>query len=411
MNGFVGWLIKQNSFLLNITLILLFLDVIIDPNNLIFHLKYILFVLVLLFWIPQVVQIKVILPKEIWVALFFIAVFMPLYGISVGFLNHTLHNTPLTGFAYFNSFFFFVLVMVVLHQQINLQQYFNNAVWSIVIITIGVYLILLINTQFFGSLYKYFVVNKQVAVYALRKYGDNLVLMIFYKTSPLLVFPFSYYLYRLFYTRMTKKTVLHLLFILLLATTLFLSGTRANMVSMVLIVIFYITAYVFKQSRLWFVLFISMLLLIFVLSVPWIQNVLLNRYETSNLIKFGYFSSYAQYFSDHIFSLLLGQGIGGSFYASGLHEMTAVTELTYLELFRVWGIPVALMFIGILFMPLLAELKAGKLSHIFIAYLAYLFIAGTNPLLMSSTGMLVLVYVFSSAFGDNMNNLNLNEVE
>jgi hypothetical protein len=403
------WFRKQDANILKFFIALLFLDVIIDPGNLMLHLKYVLFVIVIVLWIPLVMSEKLILSKQLWLAVIFIAVFMPLYGLSAGFVNHIMHNTPIENITYFNSFFFFLLVVVTVHQKIELRRYFNYAVWAVVIITIGSYLFMLIDKRFFGVLYEYFVVDKQTAIYGLRKYGDNIFLMIFYKTSPLLIFPLSYYLYQVFITKRNKNNLLHGLFILLIATTLFLSGTRANLLSLFLIILFYISAMVFKKSRHWFVLLVSLFILLFVMSLPWLQNMLLSRHEASNAIKFGYFASYASYFSDHILSLFAGQGIGGSFYAASIHQMTSVTELTYLELIRVWGIPVTILFLGVLILPTIAELRANKFTHLFIAYLAFLFIAGTNPLLMSSTGMLVLVYVFSSTFGNTENNLSLTE--
>jgi len=185
---------------------------------------------------------------------------------------------------------------------------------------------------------------------------------------------------------------------MLIALTLYFSGTRANLLSLILIVIFYLGYFLYRKSKVWFLLFVGFGILVVLFTLPSVMAVFLNKQEASNAIKFSYLSSYSDYFDHHLLSLLFGQGIGGTFYASGLHRMIDVSELTYFELIRIWGIPVTLIFVGTLILPLLAEIRAKKVTHLFIAYLAYLFISGTNPLLMSSTGMLVLVYVFTNTF-------------
>ncbi len=399
LNQFLHWLKKKQSFFLKGLLALLFVDVMVDPNNLIFHAKYILFVLVFLVWLSGRNFGKSKIPVKLSFAVVFIALFMPFYALSVGVINSVLHNMPVGSLVYFNSFFFFLIALVTVNDAIDLTGLFNRSSLLIVLMTLGLYVALVFNPHWFGSMYKYFVINKGVAVYALRDYGKVTMLMIFYKTSPLLVFPLSYFLYRILIDSTGKAPFFHYLLTILIAVTLFLSGTRANLLALFFILIFYIGFFTYRRSKSWFALVAGLGLLIFLLMFPSLWDLIMNRHEASNVIKFGYLSSYADYFDGHILSLIFGQGIGGSFFAYGLQRFMNVTELTYLELIRIWGIPIAFLFGVILIWPLVMEIKAKKLSHLFIAYLAYLFIAGTNPLLLSSTGMLVLVYVFSTTFG------------
>jgi len=393
-----NWFKERYSNFLNISIILLFVDVMVDPTNLIFHVKYVLFGLVLLIWALGNLSKKLILPKYLWLILLFIAFFMPFYELSMGLINSMLHNIPVGKLVYFNSFFFFVIILVTVSEKINLTAIFNYSSLFIVFMTLGLYLILIFDTRLFGDVYRYFVLDKQVVVYALRDYGKVTLLMIFYKTSPLLVFPLSYYLYRTLIDKRKKALFVNILLLVLTALTLYFSGTRANLISLVFIIVFYFAYYLFKKSKVWFIWALGFGALIVLFMLPSVTGLLFNRQEASNFIKFGYLSSYADYFDHHLLSLLFGQGAGGKFYAYGLHRFIDVSELTYIELIRVWGIPVSLLFIAVLFIPLFVEIRAGKITHLFVAYLSYLFISGTNPLLLSSTGMLVLVYVFTNLF-------------
>lgn len=299
---------------------------------------------------------------------------------------------------YVNSFFFFILVPIVVNEKIDLTKIFNYSSLLVVPITLGIYGVLVFDLSLFDDLYQYLVLDKGVVMYAMRKLGDFTLLMIFYNTSPLLVFPLAYYLDHVFVKQNSKKLILNLIIIISIILTLFLSGTRANLLSLVLIIVFYFSYFIYLKSRRLFIILSGFYGLFAIYGLAKIGGVLFNAQELSNTIKFGHFVSYIELFSDNIGSYIFGQGVGSSFYSSGIHSMTNVTELSYLELIRIWGLPITILFVSILFIPIFHQIKSKKISPLFIAYLAYLFIAGTNPLLLSSTGMVVLVYVFSETF-------------
>lgn len=384
--------------MLNFSIALLFLDVIIDPTNKIFHIKYVLFGGLFLIWLPSLINKRIVLPKSLSFILIFVCFFMPLYAISVGLVKSFIQNTSLGEIVYLNSFFFFLLLLIIVIEKIELTRIFNNSSLIIVLITSISYSILVYNPNTFGLLYDYFVVDKNVAVYAIRKFGDYTLLQMFYKTSPLLIFPLSYFLYKLLIQQNRKHLVFNIITLIAIGITLFLSGTRANILSLALIILYYILFYAYKKSKPIF-LIVGLVYLLFVFySASVLGGILLSKSETSNMVKFGHVISYIEHFSNYVGVLFFGQGLGGTFYSSGIHSIVSVTELTYFEIIRIWGLPITIIFGGILLLPIYNELKNERITHIFIAYIAYLLVAGTNPLLLSSTGMLVLVYVFSEIY-------------
>ncbi|QIA08547.1 hypothetical protein [Draconibacterium halophilum] len=328
----------------------------------------------------------------------FIGFFMPFYALSVGLIKNFANNSSMVELVYLNSFFFFFLLVIIVTENIQLRPVLNISALLLVAITAFSYIIPLINPGLFAKLYTFFVTEKEAAVYALRNYGSFTLLMVFYKTSPILVFPLAWYLHRILILKVEKNRIRQIVFILAISTTLFLSGTRANILSMGLILLFYIFFYAYKKSKPVALLVAFIYLVGFFYGANLLADVFLNRSEVSNQVKLGHLFSYIEHFSDHVGILLFGQGIGSTMYTSGINSVVSVTELTYFELIRVWGLPVSIVFGLILLIPIYQELKSGTISHLFIAYIAYLFIAGTNPLLLSSTGMLVLVYVFSQTF-------------
>ena len=389
------WYKDTYSALLIVLISLLFADSIIDPSNKILHIKYVLFGLIFIVWIPKLLFEKIEVTKLFLFVLLFISIFMPFYGLSIGLINNFIHNSNIGSIVYFNSFFFFSLALIIVNERFELTKILNYSSLLLVLITIGFYSVLIVNPNLFGKIYEYFVIEKQAAVYGLRNYGGFTILQMFYKTSPLLVFPLSYYLYQLLIVQNKKNLILQIFILLSILITLFLSGTRANMISLLLIVIFYFSFYIYKKSKILFTILGSIYILISFYAIYKVGGLLLNIQEESNMVKFGHLKSYIEYFNNHIGEFIFGQGLGGSFYSSGINQLTNITELSYFELIRIWGFPITVIFLLVLMLPLYYEIKSKNISHLFIAYMAYLFIAGTNPLLLSSTGMIVLVYVFS----------------
>lgn len=119
--------------------------------------------------------------------------------------------------------------------------------------------------------------------------------------------------------------------------------------------------------------------------------------EASNTIKYAHLYSYKELFEAHPEYLILGQGPGTAFFSEGFGRMTTITEWTYIELLRNYGL-LALPIITVFAYPLvrLYRYRTDILTQgILFSYLIYLLIAGTNPLLLSSTGMLMILSVYS----------------
>lgn len=121
--------------------------------------------------------------------------------------------------------------------------------------------------------------------------------------------------------------------------------------------------------------------------------------ETSNMIKYGHLASYNDLFFHHPEYLFMGQGMGSWFYSVGFRGSVTQTEWTYIELFRTCGLYslfVLLMMLYPLWM-LRHNLRQTEVAGVACAYVMFVLIAGTNPLLISSTGMTVMLMIYSYA--------------
>lgn len=188
----------------------------------------------------------------------------------------------------------------------------------------------------------------------------------------------------------------YLLLGLILSFAFLVSGTRATM--LLPFALLGLASYErLAESRRTKYLFYPILAIIALLFFALILVLASETGEASNVMKYGHLTSYADLFSTHPEYLLLGQGIGTSFYTIGFNAMTHITEWSYLELLRNYGWA-SLLLLAVFLRPLVVLYRHRKdrfTQGILITYVAYLFIAGTNPLLLSSTGMVMILSAYS----------------
>lgn len=225
------------------------------------------------------------------------------------------------------------------------------------------------------------------------------IMAIYYTSIPVLLLFLPVMQKRIFYLR-TASFQYKLAFVLIVFS-LILGGTRALMLSVVgiLFSIWLLETGKKKGGKVFAIFsgFIA-LLLAFVL----LYFLLTDKGEKSLEVK----TLLAQAFYKHIGevpeTLIWGNGVGGVFDSLGVRGNDAVlSELSYFELVRWFGIPLTLLFMGIYLYPAFLIYKKRKClvygSSIIIGYVFYLLLAGTNPYLIGSNGLLALLVMYSYA--------------
>ena len=242
----------------------------------------------------------------------------------------------------------------------------------------------------------YFVVNQSddTIMMARRSFLGFEVFGMYYKSLVSFILVFAVYLAACF--NKSRRNLGIILCTLIILHAFVISGSRSTMLLpfFLIVVIGYRE---FKDMRYFKYILYPIIFLLAILFVVVLLMFMMEKDEASNTIKYAHLYSYWELFSEHPLFLLIGQGAGSSFYSSGFHRVTSETEWTYLELIRNFGI-LSVVIIYAFFRPLVDMWKNRRdnLSYtLFWSYLAYLMIAGTNPLLMSSTGMLVLLLAYS----------------
>lgn len=355
----------------------LFFVVLIDPTGSLFHAKEIVFGITFLYAIVYML----LYDKKVSIY----SVIIPLAMVALPFLGIILANAfgsydnPEFALGQIKALMFsFLLPAFCLVEGEILKKIVARIGLCIACIIFACYLVGLIDPASFAKLYVFMVEEKDLAIISVRQFLGLPIVAIFYRTAPVILFAMSYYLYN------EKKG--YKLFATISFLGLLFTGSRTPMLAALSLFLLYLADRV-KNTRIKVILFVLMSSALIVL----VLLLLGETTEESNMVKFGNVLSYFEALSNTP-DLIFGEGLGSTFYAMGRSEWVTHSELTYLDLIRIYGLPVALIFISIVFYPVLyAFTKKMELTYnrYFVAYTLYMVVAGTNPLLLSSTGMCV----------------------
>jgi len=228
-----------------------------------------------------------------------------------------------------------------------------------------------------------------------RTYGGAHFYQVFFPTSALLVIPISFFTFKCIASKGRKRLV-YLLLLILNVVGLFISGTRNSMIASVSTLLLVWLWY----SRRKVVLACSIILVLSVFaSMQWSTiQLMMSPDEKSNAMKIQHLRDYKVILSAPK-TLLLGTGLGSSYNFTDSGYRTG-TELTYMELLRSYGILFGVpMLFGLLY-PLERLTRHGwkSIHYLYLGYAMYLYLCTADPMLISSTGMLVFSIILAQTF-------------
>lgn len=370
----------------NALFIVFILVLTLDPTGAIFHLKNILFILLVGYNIvcfsPDFTKIPIILVS-------FSVVVLTWVFATMQEVNIDLDNVV----ALLKSLSPIILLLWIREYDLLSLARFPIVISSLLVVIL--YWTIMILPEAEGPIYFFFnTLGEDTIMMSWRYFLGVELFGMYYKSLVSFILVFAFYITSCFNKQ--KRSWKILLCTLIVFHAFAVSGTRSSM----LLPFFLFGMIVYREYKdtryfkyilypIIFVVAVAFILLLFML--------IMEKDESSNVIKYAHLHSYWELFSTHPEYLLWGQGPGTSFYSSGFKRVTDITEWTYIELIRNFGL-FSLVIIYMFFRPLICMWKDRKdnLSYaLFWGYLAYLAIAGTNPLLLSSTGMLALLIAYS----------------
>lgn len=361
---------------------------IIDPTNTIFKIKDVVFLLfvttcLILFKKVNYKFIKLILGIYLTVILTFLFGYIRNYNFDYSFTLQVLK-----GFA--------PLIFLLWIDKLPMFEKITFPSIVVSLIVIFTFLTFIFYQTLFESLWIFYSSHDNTMALGWRNFLGIEIMSFFYKTIPVLIIPSSIYTYRFFKVKENKFRNFFIMFLTDFA--LMLSGTRASTLAVMFIVGFNLILWIhrYKLGKILSIPIFSISLISFLILI---FNLISEKDEKSNSIKYSHLESYFELISNNPSITFLGQGAGSKFYSKAYREMTVQTEWSYLEIFRMFGF-FGLFFISTIFIyPLYLIYKNRKILDdsfpMMIGYALYLLVGGTNPLLLGSTGMLVLLSAYS----------------
>ena len=370
----------------------------VDPTGSIFGLKELIFVFLLFLSLLNIRSWKS-LPKDVLFILF-ICLSFPIWGMMVAILKNAFADSSYA-FGHFKSFLFIFLFFFLKELDFNsIIRTLFIAGSIIAIITIGIFVIAQINPDLFSLIYIRSEEDGNIMMSNREYYGFS-ILGVYFKTGPFILFSYIYSLYYL--TKGWKRSICMLLNLF----ALLIAGSRTPSLIVILITLIYLNDILKYRYFFRHILFLlGGFVFLFV-----VYKLATEKGEISNEIKYADFASYI----DCIFTnsnVVWGAGLGSEFYSAGRGFLVSSTEQTYMDIFRIYGLPLGIILIVAVYYPALYFFSSRysrclKYKRFILAYVLYMILAGTNPLLISSTGMLVWAIGLTFVYKIKTNQLDI----
>ena len=370
-----------------------------DPADVVLGLKVPLFILCFitggLVALERPGRIYVPMPLVIYTLLF---VTIPLFSIFVYYLKNG--TDPYEGFIMLKAYLFITLAIILVVTDIDLTKYLSNILLLMALCIISLFIFLLIFPDSF-ILLNTIGMETGIFIPSRRSYdGIFTFQQAYFVCSPMLVVSIAYYFFR--FRESHNKDYWSLVLLTISIVGLFLAGSRNNMFAAVILPIS--LYFIFSRKRILPTVLVSCLLIVLILVTANELAVLLDPTEEANSKRLSYLSDYAKIFSD-LSNLFFGQGLGAYYNFSNLSNPYFVTELTYFEVFRNFGLFLGFFMLFMLAYPIFKTFRLGKSAllqkHIAVAYSFYLVMCFTNPNLFNSLGILILCLLLSGLYREN----------
>lgn len=379
------------TYVTKLAVFLLWAAALFDPTGSLFNLKYIglaFFAFALLLNIStNQISFRARDPSIVFFLIFFI--FLQSYGLLVGAIRGGLTKEFIdTSYIFSAAFFSFILLIIKKESfdySIKTLLLFSSAIGSLIISAYAF-------TLFDLAHWNYFFLEKGLAYISERNYGGITLPYIYFIVSPILVFAIC----KSTDDVVRKFSPLRLGKLIFFVISLSLTGTRMNIVFSFISVL--LTFFWLRFGRTGY-LYLSFLFLIALFALIFadigVVNSFLDSSEANNNTKLGYLPYYWAELNSPL-TLLFGQGFNAHTWSNELQTLLAPgaskLELTYLELIRIFGVPLGVGFIATIFWFLFSTARTDPNSSNWIqpASLSYVLMATLNPYLFSLDGMMVL---------------------
>lgn len=352
-----------------------------DPADRLLGLKMPLFILMFLFFGFLKASRRVISLKLLYGV--FVILLIPLISIFIFYCRNSLVMS-FEGWSLYKSFLLSSLVLLLAGMRYSMLSLLSTILTLLSVTIICFYVFVFFFPEYYFPIF-YFGEETGIFLIGDRVYdSDNVIFSFYFVTSPMIVVALAYYSMLLIQHGFSLSSATALFINI---AGMFLAGTRSNMFVSILFPILILSFS--KHYRLIAIsLFVSILVLVFYFFGD-LLVAMFESSEVSNQFKIDLIKDYKIIFSD-LTTLLFGQGLGAYYNWSG-RGLAFVSELTYLEIFRYFGIFFGSAIIFWMLLPLFYFRSPYLRFHfpLFLGYVLFLVMTALNPMFFSSMGVLI----------------------
>lgn len=369
----------------NSLMFLLLLVVMLDPTNTVLHIKDLVFI--------ALVGYNAVFYKANYRYLPFIL--LPYIMLVCSYLSAQCLGSPIDYQFFFGmAKGFAMLVLLLWVDQYDILKMAKVSGLILAIVATILFFAVMSSEVIEGFTYDYMQKHNEMVLMSRRSFLGFHFYGMYYRSIISVILPFYLYCYSLFVER--KHVVWNTLCVVIITIAFATSGTRSTMLLPLTII-----GLAFFQS-VWSSRYLKLFMLPLLLIASFaflflVYKLASEKGEISNYVKYGHLTSYMRQFEHFPEYYIWGQGVGSWIYSIGFKESVTQTEWTYIELLRTCGL-FSLLTFALLLYPIKKMkdmLQSDVTKGILLAYVMFILIAGTNPLLISSTGMVVLLMAFS----------------
>lgn len=366
---------------IDILYFLFLLTLSIDPTGFHTRLKDLLFVVLVIYGIIYCLKRQQYLASINRVTVLGLLL-IPLWGMFIAYVTNSLTDdsyamSQIRSMLYIFIFFF----VVTMRMDILLKMVWINGI-ILAVLTLVLFSLSELGGIFLAAIYDYCNVSGNYMMAYNRDFLGFSVNGLYYKTGSLIIFS---YIYNLYQYKGPYKFVLSVILYL----SLMVAGSRTPMLvqTMILLVYLYDRNIIGKfMTRIATIVLLGMLVMLTYLLAT-------QENEGSNETKYENYESYIDDMSKKG-HLIWGAGLGSEFYAKGRGGKLAYSELSYMDVIRMYGIPVGGCMIFLFFAPCFwlwkYYFRSLFLKRYCLGYALFLVLSGTNPLLLGSVGLTAL---------------------
>ena len=362
-----------------------------DPIGQIFHIKFIAigFLFVVLGLTVVIENFKIRFGVFYIFSFMLFVIFIPVYGLLLAILRGGISGEFIDT-SYISAAVYMICSLLYLAPGYIWWAY-RALITSLRLLSVVILVSFIFTATDMFTDFVFFFVSNGVAYIGEREYAGVSFYYIYFIASPMLIFLLCHETWKMLDGPSIKSCATLLLSI----SALFLSGTRASIILSLCAPVFVWMWYRFGRGAI-ALIFCSIALLMVVLlfiDVPVVSE-MFGASEQSNATKIGYLSSYEEIFNSPL-TVLFGQGFNAHFWSPVLQSMlpegASKTELTYLEMFRVFGL-FGSGFLIFLLAYLSISGKVARSNYPWTAPAMFLYsaVSAINPYIFSSNGMLLI---------------------